>query len=424
MKCCLPPQPLGPLVDVAQLIGGEFEELVERGAPIHDLLSALSEDVAKRAPTVLVLEDLHSADEATLDVVRLLGRRLDRFPALVVATYRDDELGAHHPLRVVLGELARVRDAEWLDVPRLSRRAVAELAELCGLDLDQLYRTTGGNPFFVSEVLAAGIREIPSTVCDAVLARAAGMSGGARKMLEALTVAPPGAEVGLLRAIARDASESLDECVDSGMVVAADGGVAFRHELARVVVEESMMPGRRAALHGEALRAMARSRDYSRLAYHAEAAGDVDAVLRFAPQAALRASAVGAHRESAAQYARALRFADALSSADRAELLRGADEQGSSTKAPPTRWRVRSRLRSKASGQQPPPDGGCWAAHTRRRSHSPARTTSSSSAKRSADCRLSGPAPCLRSSRAGYANAAHVACREDPVRKHARTRQG
>ena len=315
------PQPLGPLVDVARFIGGDFEELVERGAPIHDVLSALTEEVAKRAPTVLVLEDLHWADEATLDVVRLLGRRVDRFPALVVATYRDDELHAHHPLRVVLGELARVRDAEWLDIPRLSHGAVAELAEPCGLDVNQLYRTTGGNPFFVSEVLAAGITEIPSTVRDAVLARAAGMSGTARKMLEALTVAPPGAEVGLLRAIARDATESLDECVGSGMVVAAGGGVAFRHELGRLVIEESMMPGRRAALHAEALRAMAHSRDYSRLAYHAESAGDADAVLRFAPQAALRASAVGAHRESAAQYARALRFADRLPPAERAELL-------------------------------------------------------------------------------------------------------
>ena len=150
------PRPLGPLAEVAQSVGGDFEELVDSGARLHEVLSALTEEVAKRQPTVLVLEDLHWADEATLDVFRLLGRRVDRFPALVVATYRDDELGARHPLRVVLGEIARVEGAEWLDIPRLSRTAVALLAEPHGVDADQLYRTTGGNPFFVSEVLAAG----------------------------------------------------------------------------------------------------------------------------------------------------------------------------------------------------------------------------------------------------------------------------
>ena len=71
-----------------------------------------------------------------------------------------------------------------------------------------------------------------------------------------------------------------------------------------------MAPDRRVALHGKALRVMAGSRDYARLAYHAEAAGDVDAVLQFGPRAAVRASALVAHRESAAHYARALRFAD------------------------------------------------------------------------------------------------------------------
>ena len=156
---------------------------------------------------------------------------------------------------------------------------------------------------------------------DAVLARVAGMSGPARKMLEALTVAPPGAEVGLLGAMAGDATECLDDCIDSGMVVAAASGVAFRHELARLVFEESIAPDRRVALHAKALRVMADSRDYARLAYHAEAAGDVDAVLQFGPRAAARASALGAHRESAAQYARALRFADNLAPGERVELL-------------------------------------------------------------------------------------------------------
>ena len=186
------PRPLGPLAEVAQSIGGEFEEFVDSGARLHEVLSALTGEVAKRPPTVLVLEDLHWADEATLDVLRLLGRRVDRFPALVVATYRDDELGARHPLRVVLGEIARVEGAEWLDIPRLSRTAVARLAEPRGSTLISFTVRRAANPFFVSEVLAAETEEVPSTVRDAVLARVAGVSVPARKMLEALTVAPPG----------------------------------------------------------------------------------------------------------------------------------------------------------------------------------------------------------------------------------------
>jgi ATP/maltotriose-dependent transcriptional regulator MalT len=315
------PRALGPFVDVAQTVGGELEELVERGGRPHEVLSALARELAKASPTVLVLEDLHWADEATLDVLRLLGRRIDGIRALVLATYRDDELDPLHPLRVVLGELARARGVETLELEPLSPNAVAALAEPYEVDGAELYRRTGGNPFFVSEALAAGTKEIPSTVRDAVLARAALLGDSARTLLQALTVAPPGAEIDLLGAITGERVEGLDECIGSGMVVPAGRGVAFRHELARLVIEESMAPDRRVALHARALQALSDSADHARLAHHADAAGDAGAVLRFAPAAARHASALGAHRESAAQYARALRFAETLALHERAELL-------------------------------------------------------------------------------------------------------
>ncbi|HET7047419.1 MAG TPA: AAA family ATPase [Solirubrobacteraceae bacterium] len=315
------PRDLGPFVDIAQTDGGELGELVRRGGLPHEVLSALAQDVERALPTVLVLEDLHWADEATLDVLRLLGRRLDRFCALVVATYRDDELEDGHPLRIVLGELARAQGVQRVDLSRLSPEAVASLAEPYGVDAQELYRTTGGNAFFVSEVLAAPSHEVPSTVRDAVLARAARMSDDAMAVLEALAVAPPAAQIGVLEAIAGGDLRGLEECIGAGMVVPAQAGVAFRHELGRLVIEESMSPNRRVALHARALRALEGSSDFARLAHHAEAAGDHAAVVRFASEAAQRASAVGAHRESAAQYARTLRFADALVPAAQADLL-------------------------------------------------------------------------------------------------------
>jgi DNA-binding CsgD family transcriptional regulator/tetratricopeptide (TPR) repeat protein len=319
------PRPLGPLLDVAELTGGELADVVATGAKPHDVLGALIRELGSRAPTVLVLEDLHWADEATLDVLRLLARRIATVPALVLVSYRDDELARGHPLRIVLGELGRGEEVSVLTLAPLSPAAVGTLAEPHGIDADELYRTTVGNPFFVTEVLASGEGKTPPTVRDAVLARMARVSPEARTLLEAVAVAPPHAELWLLDAMAGEAADRLEECLAAGMLTPEPGAVAFRHELARLAVEESLPPNVKLALHKKALAVLAgRSEgapDVARLAHHAEAAGDGEAVLRFAPQAALRASSVGAHREAAAQYARALRFAQALPPEARAELL-------------------------------------------------------------------------------------------------------
>jgi DNA-binding CsgD family transcriptional regulator/tetratricopeptide (TPR) repeat protein len=319
------PRPLGPLFDIAEVTGGELEELVAGDAKAHELVAALARELRRRSPTVIILEDIQQADSATLDVIRLLGRKVATIPALVVASYREEELGGAHPLRVVLGELATARNVERLEIGPLSRSAVAELARSQELDPDELFRKTAGNPFFVTEVLAAGADEIPGTVRDAVLARAARLSIPARRLLEAVAALPPQAEVRLLEAIASEVSGNLEECLASGMLEGQSDGVAFRHELARLTIEESLAPDRRLALHREALKALAHPQlgepDLDRLAHHAEGAGDAEAVLRFAPAAADRAASLGAHREAAAHYARALRFADALPVQERVELL-------------------------------------------------------------------------------------------------------
>jgi predicted ATPase len=291
----------------------------------HEVATALAHELGARAPTVFVLEDLHWADEATLDVLRLLARRVETVPALVVASYRDDGLDRAHPLRIVLGELATSRTVGRMRLGRLSPGAVAQLAEPYGVDADELYRKTAGNPFFVVEALASGAEGIPDTVRDAVLARAARLSPTGGTLLEAVAVVPPHAELWLLEALAGDAADGLDECLTSGMLVAQAAGVAFRHELARLAVEASVPPHRRVELHRRALARLADppggAPDLARLVHHAEAAGDGDAVLRFAPAAAARAASLGAYREAAAQYGRALRFGDRLPVGVRAELL-------------------------------------------------------------------------------------------------------
>jgi DNA-binding CsgD family transcriptional regulator len=318
------PRPLGPLLDIAEAAGGELAAAVADGGAPGTLLAALARDLRRPPPAVVVLEDLHWADEATLDVLRLLARRIESVPALVVATFRDDGLERGHPLRLALGELPR-EATDRIRLPPLTVDAVAALAGTAGVDPGELHRRTGGNPFYVTEVVAAAGGAIPDTVRDAVLARVARLHPEARALLDAVAIVPLRAELWLLEAIAGGELGPLDACLASGMLRADGDAVAFRHEIARVAIEEALAPHARAALHRRALAALAAAGagrgDLARLAHHADAAGDADAVLRHAPAAAERAARLGSHREAAAHFARALRHRDRLPAARRAELL-------------------------------------------------------------------------------------------------------
>ncbi len=317
------PRPLGPFVEIAGTLGGRVAELITESAAPRSVFDALVDELRGAGAAILVLEDLHWSDEATLDALRVLGRRIVQLGVLVVVTYRADELPRTHPLRIVLGDLATADNVVRLKLDPLSADAVAKLAAPHGIDSRELHAKTGGNPFFVTEVLASGSADVPDTVRDAVLARVARLTPAACELLDAVAIVPQRTELWLLEAIAGDLESSLDACLDSGMLQAENHSVAFRHELARLAVEDSINPLRRNELHRAALRALraASSPDLARLVHHADAAGDGDAVLELAPAAAAAASAVGAHREAAAQYARALRFADSLTPAERAALL-------------------------------------------------------------------------------------------------------
>ena len=256
------PRPLAPFVDIAADVGGAFAETVARGERPAGCFAALCDEVAAVRPTIVVIEDLHWADEATLDVVTMLGRRAEMVPALVLATYRDDELALDHPLRSVLGELRAGSGVRRLAVEPLSAAGVEALTVAVAADVDaaDLYRVTGGNPFFVTEALAAGGADTPATVRDAVLARTGRLSGRARRLLEAVAVVPGRVDLTLLEALASELIDQLEECVASGVLTAGQTDVAFRHELARVAIEETIPPNRRVALHRAALAALESAR--------------------------------------------------------------------------------------------------------------------------------------------------------------------
>jgi DNA-binding CsgD family transcriptional regulator/tetratricopeptide (TPR) repeat protein len=322
------PGPLGPVRDLAPALGIHIDphplEGDARDRLFREVLSVLA---ARSGATIIVGEDAHWADGATLELLRFLGRRIGGIPVLFIVTYRDDEIGTDHPLRLVLGDLATAPDVRRLNVRPLSEEAVQRLAAGSGRDAATLHRLTGGNPFFVIEALAAEGETVPATVGDAVLARAARLSSEARAVLDVAAVIGSTVDPDLLLTVGGPVLDESDECIDRGLLRGTDDGLSFRHELTREAILTAIAPLRRRLLHARVLTALRDApeseRDLARLAHHAEAAGDRAAVLEFAIAAAEQAAALHAHREAAAQYARALRFADALPPAERARLLEG-----------------------------------------------------------------------------------------------------
>ena len=322
------PRPLGPLVDIAPQLGEPVSSLLEGGHREGVFEATLAALRAYRNAVVVVIEDLQWADESTLDLVRFLARRLADSKVLLLVTYRHERLAHDRRLRALLGDLASVPVAYRLTVPPLSLEAVSELAAPTGLDAAMLHRETGGNAFFVTEVLSSGGNRLPASIADAVMARAAHLSSSARSALDAAAVVGPRIESSVILAMDGVGPDELDECVAGGMLVYEASFYTFRHELARQAVLDAIPPARRTGLHADALARLitlpGHQRELDRLAYHAVGAGNAAATLEYAPAAAAAAAALQSHREAAAHYQRALRYAEHLDPAPRADLLERA----------------------------------------------------------------------------------------------------
>jgi DNA-binding CsgD family transcriptional regulator/tetratricopeptide (TPR) repeat protein len=280
---------------------------------------------------VVVIEDVHWADEATIDLLRFLGRRLAGVPALLIASYRDDGLAADHLLRVALGDLATVRSTRRVTLDPLSAEGVRQLSAASGLDPAELFRLTGGNPFYITEVLQAGMRDVPAAARDAVLARVARLGAPARELLDAGALLGTRVDPAQIEAAVPGSAALLDDILASGLLVEDGQRLRFRHEIARRCVEQAIPLHRRAPIHRrilDGLLMLGCSND-AQLAFHAEGAGDGPAVLRYATAAGRRAAELASHREAAAQYQRAVRFAADADTATAAELYGALSKEAS-----------------------------------------------------------------------------------------------
>ncbi len=275
------PRPLSPLIDIARSTGGALQAAIDGGEKPAGCFDALRRELERRWRPVLVIEDLHWADEATLDVLTMLGRRIGQVPALTIATLRDEGLAASATWREAIGELQTGAAVSRLNLAPLSADAVDKLVGDARVELDpgELYGLTAGNPFFVTEVLASGGHRLPASARDAVLARAMRLSADSQAVLEAIAVVPGPADVWLLEAL-----------------------LGERQVLAALIK------------HGAEV-------DTARLAHHAEAADDGKATFEFARAAAGEAASAAAHREAAEQYRRALRHAGGLGPVERGAML-------------------------------------------------------------------------------------------------------
>ncbi len=320
------PQPLGPLFDLASQLDGELAGLCRAGSARELLFAALLRQISEPARLdVVVVEDVHWADEATVDLLRFLGRRLRDRAVLLIVTYREEGLDPDHPLRLAVGDLAGIRSTRRVTLTPLSEDGVRQLARDSELDATELYRLTGGNPFFVTEVVQAGIPEVPAAARDAVLARAARLSPPARDLLDVAALTGTRIEQRLIGTLWASPAGAVDAVLASGLLREDGGWLRFRHEIARLAVEQALPAHRKSAIHTRILAALDAlgAEDAARMAFHAAGAGDGGAVLRYATGAARRAASLASHQEAAAQFQRALRFTAGADPAAAAALYDG-----------------------------------------------------------------------------------------------------
>lgn len=296
----LTPRTFGPFRDMlrdAGLMTASMSASSDRDAYLEAFLSEMS---FTQRPTVVMVDDAQWADDASIDIIRYLARRIDRLPAVLVVAYRDRDLASGHPLRRVLGVLTGP-STRRLRLPPLSDAAVTHLADQAGVDSAPLIAAVGGNPFYLTEVLASTGTGVPETVRDAVLSRVRALPEPTIAVLQLISVVPHPVDSALVIAVLGSTS-GIAAAESAGMLSVLDGRIQFRHELARRAVEESLSRVARVELHLSVLEWLAADADAepSRLVHHAVAAGDPRGVATFAPIAAGEAAAAEAHSETLA----------------------------------------------------------------------------------------------------------------------------
>ena len=296
------PRPLGPVRDLVADVGRSVRSPLQEA----DYFEGFIIDAQRAAaPLVLVIEDLHWADQKSLDWLMFVGRRLSQLPVLVIGSFRDDAVDPADPLHHALAAIPANRKTN-IDLHALSVDAVRQLDQHKKYSADELHRITNGHPYFVAEVLNSGdgTNKVPHSVADVINARIADFPPALRHFIELLSCAPGEIQQSVLRALnVSNSGELCDAAVAQNILTPVGPNLKFRHELTRQAVHARIGPVRKQDSHAMFLAAHLGQpeprQQLDMIVFHAEGAQDRDALLTFGPLAANRAASLGAHREAA-----------------------------------------------------------------------------------------------------------------------------
>ncbi|WP_158564112.1 ATP-binding protein [Jiangella anatolica] len=324
----LAPPPLQPIRDAVRGSNGPLEQALAVGEA-EAVFDAVLAELSGSRLTVLVLDDLHWADDATVDLLRYLVRRLDRVNVVLILSYRDGDIDSRHPLRRLLGALTEV-PLQRFPLTALSAEAVRSMAAGTGRDADMLYAVTGGNPFYLSEALAGPAEAVPASVVDAVLARVRGLDPGCVAMIEQLSVIVTPIRVDHVAKLLGEGFAHLDRAEQLGMVEIRGDDVYFRHEIARRAIEQSLPALRRRTLNATIVRMVLECGVGSHLfalIHHAVQSVDVDVLVEYAPIAAREAFRAGSRRQALAHLEAVMPYVQRLPLESRADVVASYAEE-------------------------------------------------------------------------------------------------
>ncbi|HET9825895.1 MAG TPA: AAA family ATPase, partial [Chitinophagaceae bacterium] len=306
------PRPLAPLYDMIWQLGEEISKDSIRITDRAELFSRFFYELEhRRHESLVVIEDIHWADEATLDFIKFFARRITRLHCLLVLTYRDDEIHSRHPLRMVLGQLPRDHFTR-LQLTPLSRSAVEKLATQRGYKGEDVYTISHGNPFYVNEVLASYNTGIPDNIRDSVLSYYNRLDENTKQLCQLLSVMPAGLEVNYARQLQQEEQAAMHHCLDIKILVNHGNAITFKHELYRRTIETSLSPLLRITLNKKVLdlflQSFERNNQPEQIIHHAKNSNENDLVVKYAPIAAKQCAFVGAHIEASRLYLSAIEY--------------------------------------------------------------------------------------------------------------------
>jgi DNA-binding CsgD family transcriptional regulator len=304
------PRPLAPLYDILLQIRKKPPEqshaTEDRTALFTEIFHHLKNE---NEISLIVFEDIHWADEATLDFIKFLSRRITQLRCLFILTYRDNEIHSHHPLRNVFGQLSADTFSRMELLP-LSKTAVEKMAQEKGYKGEDVYSISGGNPFYVNEILASYSVGVPDNIRDSILSSYNRLDEGTKYIWQILSVLPTAFEVKFLEKIEPSYNASIHNCLDLKILIIKDGLIFFKHELFRRTIESSLSPLLRIELHKTILQlfqeSFAKNGEIERIVHHAKAANANEVVVRYSPLAAKQAAKLGAHVQASRLYRAAI----------------------------------------------------------------------------------------------------------------------